>query len=385
MAGASVTMFNTKLRIVFMFVVMLIASALIANHFTGRVFNYHDPIGEVKRIYNDLTVTQPSKPLVKSQPVNSIKTPAGSSSFVPTRNHLPQADKTQCTDVSLGDVKYKRDGDIYTWTDKAGIAHFSDTKPSFAVATYESNFSEPLDYFDLNLNTPNLPPSFNQKLQVKLNTVFKVYGQIIGAHALKKVKLNLTVLPNRRAYNAAIRNNGGNPENTAGMYFHATNSAFINFSGEKNTMRTAVHEAVHAINKAVLGYTPRWLNEGVAEYFEFTHNNMQTAIVEPNQTWVRNNKLTKNVFRLNRLTGLNNTWQKGDSSILYASSWAAIYFLMDTQSGRVLLKNIMLAEQTNPCNKLSKDQLNAMLFKQFPAFNHDYSKWLKTPFKPHNF
>ncbi|TMP07602.1 hypothetical protein CWC11_06090 [Pseudoalteromonas sp. S3178] len=377
-------MFNTKLRIVFMFIVLLIASALIANHFTGRVFNYHDPVGEVKRIYNGLTQTIVTKPQVIKR-LDNQSTITLQSKPVAMDNHSPQGDITRCVDVSLGKVKYKRTGDIFTWTDSDGVPHFSDKKPDFAVATYNTGFIEPLDYFDLTLNTPNLPSSFNQALHIKLNTVFKVYGQVIGVHALKKVKLNLTVLPTRDAYEAAIKQRGANPTNTAGMYFHASNSAFINYENDHAAMRTAIHEAVHAINKAVLGYTPRWLNEGLAEYFELTKNHMQTGIVEPNSSWVKNSKISKSVFTFNSLITLDKSWSKSDTSKLYASSWAAIYFLMDSHSGKILLKNMMLAEQELPCNKLSKKQLSTLLNEQYPDIDSQYSKWLKTSFKTHNF
>lgn len=67
MARAPIKMFKTKLRVVFVFFVLLIASALIANHFTGRVFNYHDPIGEVKRIYSSLSSQVTTEPLATKQ------------------------------------------------------------------------------------------------------------------------------------------------------------------------------------------------------------------------------------------------------------------------------------------------------------------------------
>ncbi|WP_351061440.1 hypothetical protein, partial [Psychrobacter sp. TB20-MNA-CIBAN-0197] len=78
----------------------------------------------------------------------------------------------------------------------------------------------------------------------------------------------------------------------------------------------------------------RWFNEGFAEYFELTKNNMQTAIVEPNSSWTKNNNITKSVFSIDSLVGLDDSWKKGDTSKLYASSWAAIYFLMDTRAGQ---------------------------------------------------
>lgn len=91
-------------------------------------------------------------------------------------------------------------------------------------------------------------------------------------------------------------------------------------------MRTAIHEAVHAINKAILGTTPRWLNEGLAEYFEYTNNSMQLVSIDPHLSWISNKHIAQSVFTINWLIGLDNKWQTADDTKLYASSWAAIYF-----------------------------------------------------------
>lgn len=377
-------MLNTQWRVLFVFIVLLIASALIANHLTGRVFNYHDPIGSVRAIYDDIKT---KIEMAEESELTAIKTIAAPSLSAKTamQKHLPQADTTRCVDVSLGKVKYKRNGNIYTWTDSNGVPHFSDEKPDFEAATLDTDFVEPLDYFELTLHAANLPPSFTEELRIKLNTVFKVYGQIIGVDALKKVRLNLTVFATRRSYEQAIKLRGADPTNTDGMYFHSTNSALINYRNEQSAMRTAVHEAVHAVNKAILGSTPRWLNEGLAEYFEYTKNSMQLVSVEPHPGWVNNKRVAQSVFTINWLIGLDDTWQTGDDTKLYASSWAAIYFMMDSNKGKQFLKSIMLAEQKSPCSKLTAAELKNMLYQHFPQLDKDYRQWLKTPFRKQSF
>lgn len=376
-------MLSTKWRVLFVFIVLLIAAALIANHLTGRVFNYHDPIGSVRTIYEDLKV---EIEVVEEAKQTLIKPSAGSfTNKTVIQNHLPQADTTRCTDVSLGEVKYKRNGNIYTWADSHGVPHFSDTKPDFAVETLDTDFVEPLDYFELTLQAANLPPTFTEELRIKLNTVFKVYGQIIGADALKKVRLNLTVFATRSRYEQAIKQRGADPSNTDGIYFHATNSAFIYYRNEQSAMRTAIHEAVHAINQAILGTTPRWLNEGLAEYFEYTNNSMQLVSIEPHLSWISNKHIAQSVFTINWLTGLDNNWQTADDTKLYASSWAAIYFLMGSSKGKQFLKSVMLAEQNSPCSKLTAETLESMLYQHFPQLSKDYKTWLNKPFIKHRF
>ncbi len=377
-------MLNTKWRVLFVFIVLLIAAALIANHLTGRVFNYHDPIGSVRAIFEDI---QAKTEMAEQAEQTVIKTPVDSSftTKAAMQNHLPQADTTHCVDVSLGEVKYKRNGNIYTWTDSNGVPHFSDKKPDFDAATLDTDFVEPLDYFDLTLQAANLPPSFTEELRIKLNTVFKVYGQIIGADALKKVRLNLTVYAIRSRYEQAIKQRGADPSNTDGMYFHATNSAFIHYRNDQSAMRTAIHEAVHAINKAILGTTPRWLNEGLAEYFEYTKSSMQLVSIDPHLSWMKNKHIAQSVFTINWLIGLDDTWQTADATKLYASSWAAIYFLMDSSKGKQFLKSVMLAEQKSPCSKLTAATLKSMLYQHLPQLSKDYKTWLNEPFRKHRF
>ena len=106
-------MLSTKWRVLFVFIVLLIAAALIANHLTGRVFNYHDPIGSVRTIYEDLKV---EIEVVEEAKQTLIKPSAGSfTTKTVIQNQLPQADTARCTDVSLGEVKYKRTLPIGSW------------------------------------------------------------------------------------------------------------------------------------------------------------------------------------------------------------------------------------------------------------------------------
>lgn len=378
-------MLNTKWRVVLVFIVLLIASALIANHLTGRVFNFYDPIGSVKAIYENIKKNNANMIGGSELTVAGTTTVRSLTSKKVMQNHLPQADTTRCVDVSLGKVKYKRNGNIYSWTDSKGVPHFSDKKPDFAWTTLTPNLFEPLDYFELTIQAANLPPSFTEKLRIKLNTVFKVYSQIIGDDGLKKVRLNLAVFATRRSYEQAIKQRGADPTHTDGMYFHATNSAYINYRNPQSAMRTAIHEAVHAINKAILGTTPRWLNEGLAEYFEYTKNSMQLVSIEPHPSWMSNKHIAQSVFTINWLIGLDDTWQTADATKLYASSWAAIYFLMDSSKGKQFLTSAMLAEQKSPCSQLSAAELKNMLKQYFPQLAKDYKAWLNEPFRKHRF
>ncbi len=378
------SVFKTKLRNVLLFIVMLIASALLAQYLSGRQLSYKGLVGSANELYVDLVTYIYHDDTVKNAQTNEVVVNPISLQIL-KQHHRPQIDTTRCVDVSLGEVKYTQQGDIYSWTDSEGIAHFSDKKPSLNATPYNTGFVDTLDYFELTLSTPNLPASFKQALRVKLNAVFKVYGQIIGVDSLRKVKLDLRVLATQTDYENAVRRRGGDPTNTQGIYFNSSNTAFINYNNEQSAMRTAVHEAVHAINKAVLGSTPRWLDEGLAEYFEHTNNTMQTVSVEPSTTWLKNHTLSTSILTLNELLNQQDNWQRGESTKLYASSWAGVYFLMDSKQGKGFLKSIMLEQQKSPCVQLTPLQLQSALAAHFPDLNNDYMQWLKIPFRAHHF
>ncbi|MEO2281581.1 hypothetical protein [Pseudoalteromonas pernae] len=102
------------------------------------------------------------------------------------------------------------------------------------------------------------PYDFNQKLSLKLNKLFGLYGKILDVSSLKKVDINLQVVADKfafqqiqQAHNMAI----GNQSN--GFYSHGSNKAYLLYTDDKQTMQTAVHEATHAINRAIIGYSPK--------------------------------------------------------------------------------------------------------------------------------
>ena len=300
------------------------------------------------------------------------------------QNH--QIPQYVCTDNALGEVKYKQVGGLYVWTDERGIKNISDQKPDNADAELIGGMtSDVLDFFELKLTAQGLPPEFEDQLKVKLNTVFRAYADLLGKNALKKVALNLTILPDRRSYEAAIKKMGSNPSGNVGMYFNQPNSAFIEYRGDINTMRTAVHEAVHAINNALIGSTARWLNEGLAEYFEFTQVILQQRIIHPNPSWVEDAKFNGNLLGPEQLFLTSNGWPASASSELYSSSWAVIYYLMDSAKGKQILTRYINAERKQPCDRFSGENSQAFFASRYPDFNDQLFQRMSQQIEAHKF
>jgi hypothetical protein len=302
-------------------------------------------------------------------------------------SHVEVGRKPVCKDTSLGKIKYKKVGDIYTWTDKNDVYHVSDKPPTegkFKLFNYAGE--KVFDYFSLDLNTENLPYDFNEKLTLKLNKLFEIYGQLLDRSSLKKVDINLRIYASKVAFNQVkAKNNMPVGDNTPGFYSHATNQAHLLLTNHAATMRTATHEATHAINRGIIGYSPRWLNEGLAEYSEYIEVKGNSSRVYPNQNWISNGLVSEQLLPLDKLLAANNgDWNSKLRSRLYATSWAFIYFMMDNQQRKDMLAKIIKYEQQNLCNVTSIQQVDNIIGMPIEGLQRQFSRWSNQRLIAHN-
>ncbi|MDK1287751.1 DUF1570 domain-containing protein [Pseudoalteromonas umbrosa] len=280
-------------------------------------------------------------------------------------------------------VTYRQENGIYTWIDSKGVRNYSDKKPNQDAAIYQPRSGRALDYFELHISGEVISNQFRSKLRTKLKSVFRGYTAILGLSAMRKVKLKIIVLPSRGAYERAVKSFGGDPTGNVGVYFGIRNTALIEQRSYDATMRTAVHEAVHAINHAVMGFSPRWLNEGLAEYFEFIDVSMQVGIVSSSEHISRNGLLQGQIMSPLQLIEAEAKWRSFKPDTLYRSSWAFVHFLMSSDTGKMSLKQLMLQEQSEPCEILDSTQVRSIFNNYYPALNHTFSSFINRDIKPH--
>ncbi|WP_440876159.1 hypothetical protein [Thalassotalea sp. PLHSN55] len=297
-------------------------------------------------------------------------------------SHVEVGYAKTCKDTSLGKIKYKKVGQVYTWVDDKGIANFSSTPPKnddFTLLNYAGE--KVFDYFtlNLNLNAENVPYDFHQKLTLKLNKLFEVYGQLVDSSSLKKVDIKLNIFTSKHAFNQIkAKHNMSDSDNTLGFYSHATNQAFLLLTNHATTMRTATHEAAHAINRAIIGYSPRWLNEGLAEYSEYIEVKGQISKVYPNQNWTNNGLLSEQVLPLEQLlTATNHDWNSKLKNKLYATSWAFIYFMMDNPQRKNMLAKVIQLEQQNLCDINDIWQVKTVLDLPRKELQRQFTRWAR--------
>ncbi|WP_159818115.1 hypothetical protein [Colwellia sp. 20A7] len=298
--------------------------------------------------------------------------------------HVDVGSAGVCKDTSIGEVKYKEFGGVYTWVDERGITNFSSTPPEnldFQLLNYAGD--KVFDYFNLDLNTERLPYDFNQKLSLKLNKLFELYGQLLDRSSLRKVDINLHVYSSKLAFDQ-IKKKHNMPvgDNTAGFYSHASNQAHLLLTKHDATMRTATHEAAHAINRGIIGYSPKWLNEGLAEYSEYIEVTKLTGRVYPNRNWTKNGFLSEQLLPLSvLLPSTNKDWDSKLRSRLYATSWAFVYFMMDTQYRKDKLAKIIKLEQQDLCRVIEVKEVVRIIGLPLSELQKQFNRWAKRRLK----
>ncbi len=302
-------------------------------------------------------------------------------------HHVEVGRMSACKDVSLGEVTYKKIGKVYTWTDEYGESHFSDNPPQqgdFESLSYAGE--KVFDYFTLDLNTESLPYNFNQQLTVKLNKLFALYGKLLDVASLKKVDINLRVYASSTEFNQITKAHNIPSGNFArGFYSHTTNKAHLLFTNNEATMRTAAHEAIHAVNRAIIGYSPRWLNEGLAEYSEYLEVKGMSARISPNEDWTKNGKMSQVLLPLSRIiSATNKDWRSTLRHRLYATSWAFIHFMMENSQRKQMLAKIIKNEQLNLCDIKTQQSIEKVINLPINKLQQQFTLWSKIKFKTHS-
>lgn len=281
-----------------------------------------------------------------------------------------------CKDWSQGEIKLKQIDGIYTWSDASGQQHFSNVKPTNIDAT-EHNFNGAaiLDSFSLMMSGDDMPQKFTNTIQGKISLIFSLYSELIGKDNLRKTALNLKFISSRARFNRLYNKkdlSAGN--NTIGFYRSRNNQSTILVSNIEQASHTAVHESIHALNRSVIGYTPRWLNEGLAEYGENIDVTLQLGVIKPNFS---RRSYRQKILPLKTLFNADaQQWSSSMRTDLYNTSSAFIYFMMDDKQRKKRLGKLLKLESESLCNQLSQSETIQQLGRTLPALQQEFSRWL---------
>lgn len=282
----------------------------------------------------------------------------------------------------------------YQWTEN-GRAHFGDSPPSHVDAT-AMNFKHPtaVEYFQLKIDYDGHQPIpfLQNKLTANTNAIYEVLSTMLSKDKLRQVELNIRIFESRNDYQHYARSvSGERIANAGGFYSPRTNEA-VTFkqSSDEETLAVSRHEAVHVIVNGLMGRTPTWLNEGLAEYFEQIKVSGQFSQVEVNQAWLRlareaiNNGYPQSLTDYLNVEG--NDWYENSQHVHYALAWSLTYFLMSSDNGRQIISTFMQTLADNYCMSVNS---SALLSHSYPGginqLENDFFSWIRgTRVKPNH-
>jgi hypothetical protein len=229
-------------------------------------------------------------------------------------------------------------------------------------------------YTSVKLITPNVNSDYHKTLRIRLFEAYEKYQNLFGLYPDKPILMNLVVLPNHY-YDDYVSRFGALPSNNAGIYFGKNNTALVRFdpADPQGSLRVAIHEAMHVINFNLIGSTPRWLNEGIAEVFE------NTLIYKTNRAIaIPTDRVRRTYMEFRSLIDSEALWeQRSYRGDLYANANNWLAFFIQHKHGRRLLKAIVQGEAKNPCNTLENEVILNALSTYFIDYEQAYLVWFK--------
>ncbi len=227
-------------------------------------------------------------------------------------------------------------------------------------------------YFQLNTNLNAKSDSFTLELKKKLNTAFQHIERSLNTELNQTVLLTMLFSSTRADYEDLARKYRREPEGTQGMYISYHNVSLIDVKNYEQGIKVGVHEAIHALNYTYFGYTLRFINEGMAEYYQAISENGDIQLFD--FTWLKHRQYPE---QISTILFSKTDWHGVKTHELYQQSKALFYFLMSNENGRQVLWAILAKEMEDPCTVLSEDDIEQLLFEVYPNHQQEFDYWFE--------
>ncbi|KMT65868.1 hypothetical protein [Catenovulum maritimum] len=249
------------------------------------------------------------------------------------------------------------------------------------VSAGETIFHRKLElepFLTVNLVFTHLPRGFIEEFKAKLEIIMHSYESSFGLHLTQPESINILILPNRTQYLDLMANLSIDASYSQGMYLYYANHAFVEMKDEQQVVRTALHEAVHTINHFFVGFTARWLNEGLAEYFE-------TIVLaenesKPNVYLLPQPKRVDEIMDVNQLATSNQQWNTKERSNLYLSSFYTAAHLMKYRRQADILARLLQAEAKDKCSAMADNEYLSLIEQDYYQLQPSLTEWLQSFF-----
>ena len=259
---------------------------------------------------------------------------------------------------------------IYQWQDENGITTISD-KPRQVLANTSVRLIGIIQPEMISINYHNSSTSMllRNTINARVIKAKEIYTKVVPKHLVKPVQVNFRLFKKLDLYKNYQKRVAPTLVNSTGFYMGSTNQSVVMMHSEAQGINTAVHEAIHAINRHWFGSMSKWLNEGIAEYAE---TDLRLPITDNSWfSFIRKQP----AIPLRELFKAGKKEWSSQSQVMYATSWAFIAYLMQEQP--TLLSRLLMEENYNDCAKLNIQDIERISGKSVGHLQGEFNLWLK--------
>lgn len=260
-------------------------------------------------------------------------------------------------------------------------------KPDGSSFEYKGLLAE---RYVLTTDGAHLPSDVRFALESRLDDVFSQYEiwlSLPEKGRLPLVPIELTFLssdpedPNN--FDRILTTNGLDPQNIQGIYFSSSQRSIVKVNSIEQAIDTAVHEAVHAINDIYFDRLPRFINEGIAEFFE-SNLLLDDAIVYDGEIteyalpkWLDLSSPYDDLLDFYTLLYSETDWHTSNNRSLYFSGNVWFRFLLESEQSNRVLTQLLQQKFNAPCESLTPEDISDTLTELYPLFEQDFSYWFE--------
>jgi hypothetical protein len=374
----------SKLFRVLLLVGLLLMGASLATKLDGQLISLPEPLAALVNWLNETVDNIKRSPTAPAEAFDELLDIAANPlPRVGEQHHVADWLCRKPATRAIDEVDKKA---IYQWRDEKGRPQFSDQAPKHTAATNVADqYLSGQQYFRFKLDNRGgpLPVYFADTVKVGTRKAYDLLKQSFSAEQLRQVDLNLVYFDRRDAYLAYQQKQApslGN--NTAGFYTMHNNQAVVmaQHSAEA-THEVALHEAIHVITAGMFGPTPRWLAEGLAEYFEAMEVSGQLVEIKPDRralTALQKSLAAGQLPSLQQLSQMGNEqWRSEQITLRYQQSWSLIYFLMENAHRRERFMQFLQQLQRHSCQPFNSFAALSEHYGSAHGLQRDWQQWLQ--------
>ncbi|RYV01645.1 hypothetical protein SOPP22_14855 [Shewanella sp. OPT22] len=368
-----------------LFIVAVVTITIWVDHFQGQWINNRvtNLVTQAISFFEEQSNEFDFKTVDVGIKLPAIETHPEESKETLSRNGYVEVHNSSCTNAVLtaeqvaARKRKQEENLIFSWVDDNGVSHFSDKlfgdEDNIKVLDH---YGIELAPFELEITTNRqLPTHFEKEITFGVKKVYQIVGGYIGEKHLKPVKLNLTFAHSKREYQLIQSTTAPSATASQGFYSPSHNLAAIWYKNQRQAKATALHEAVHVVNSGLFGNTPRWLNEGLAEYFEDLQVKGFNAEIKPDDWYL--NRSVRNISLNTLISDDNANWNGKIRPTMYSASHSLVYYLMSTIKGKRLATRLFKSLAKSRCQTLDINALLSTYSGGLSALEHDWKQWLK--------